>query len=167
MIKRLTSLLIKGEQTTIPAVDVLEEDGRVFFVADADIDCDGSGGNPEHDPWFQPDTTYHHDGKALNAYKVPFIVVPPSIIKLTRPAVLGCLARLTYIKTGKSTDCIVGDIGPKFKLGECSPCAATRVGIPPSPVNGGVSDYNLVAYEIWPGEMATIDGITYALQPRS
>lgn len=164
MIRRLTNLLIKGEGSKYPAVDVLEEDGRVFFVADADIDCDGSGGNPDRDPYFQPDTTYHHNGKALNAYEVPFIVVPPAIIRLTKQTVLGCAARLTYAKTGKSCQCIVGDIGPTFKLGECSPAAAKLVGIPPSPVNGGVSDYDLVTYELWPGQVAKIDGITYALQ---
>lgn len=163
--KRLLSLPIKGENTPILAVDVLMDGERVFFIADCDIDADGSGGNPENDPWFQPDTTYHYRGKALNAYKVPFIVVPPSIVKAVGPVVLGCRALMTYLKTGLSTECIVGDIGPSKKLGEASPQAALRVGMPASPIFGGEDDYSAVVYEIWPGESTTIDGIHYPLQP--
>jgi hypothetical protein len=162
--RRLLSLPIKGEGTPILAVDVLTDNGRVFFIADADIDCDGSGGNPEGDPWFQPDTTYHYQDEALNAYEVPFIVLPVSVMKAVKPPVLGCRARMTYIKTGLSTDCIVGDIGPSRKLGECSPCAARRVDMPPSPINGGEDDYNQVLYEVWPGQATTIDGVFYPLQ---
>lgn len=165
MITRLLSLPIQGEHAPILAVDVLRQDGELFFVADADIDCDGSGGNPENDPWFQPDTTYHYQGKALNAYEVPFIVVPKSIIRAVPGIVLGCKARITYIKTGLSTDCIVGDIGPSKKLGECSPCAAARVNMNASAINGGEDSYDGVLYQLWPGQAATIDGISYPLQP--
>lgn len=165
MIRRLLSLPIKGEHTPILAVDVLHEDGRVFFVADADIDADGSGGNPDHDPYFQPDTTYHHNGAALDAYVVPFIVVPKSVVNAVAPVVLGCKARATNTLTGRSADCIVGDIGPSFKLGELSPEAASRIGLHSSPINGGTDDYNGVLYEIFPGETVTIDGVFYSLQP--
>lgn len=163
--KRLLSLPIRGEHTPILAVDVLDDDGHIFFVADCDIDCDGSGGNQDHDPYFQPDTTYHHQGKALNAYTVPFIVVPASIIKSVPGIVLGCRAQMTYLKTGLSTECIVGDIGPSFKLGEASPQAARRVGMPSSPINGGEDDYNAVLFELWPGSQTEIDGVRYKLQP--
>ncbi len=163
--KRLLSLPIRGEHTPILAVDVLEDDGRVFFVADCDIDGDGASGNLDNDPYFQPDTTYHHAGKALDAYKVPFIVVPPAIVRAVPGIVLGCLARLTYHKTGLSTECIVGDIGPSFKLGEASPQAAIRVGMPSSPIDGGDDDYNAVLFELWPGRVAMIDRVTYKLQP--
>ncbi len=165
MITRLLSLPIQGEHTPILAVDVLQEDGRLFFIADADIDNDGSGGNPEGDPYHQDDTTYHYQGKALNAYEVPFIVVPSSIIKAVPGIVLGCKARMTYIKTGLSTDCIVGDVGPSKKLGECSPCAASRVHMNASAISGGEDSYNGVCYDLWPGQQVTIDGITYPLQP--
>ncbi len=165
MITRLLSLPIHGEHTPILAVDVLQEDGRLFLVADADIDCDGSGGNPEGDPYFQPDTTYHYHGVALNAYEVPFIVLPQSIIMAVPGIVLGCKARITYIKTGLSTDCIVGDVGPTNKLGECSPCAAARVGMNASAISGGEDSYNGVLYQIWPGKQVVIDGIQYPLQP--
>lgn len=165
MIRRLLSLPISGENTSILAVDVLEEDGRDFFIADCDIDADGSGGNPYNDPYFQPDTAYHYQGKALNPYKVPFIVLPSSLVKAVAPVVMGCRARLTYLKTGKSSEGIVGDIGPTKKLGECSCIMAELVGMSGHPNHGGSSNYNDVLYEWWPGEQATINGITYPLQP--
>lgn len=164
MIRRLKSLPISGENTTILAVDVLEEDGRDFFIADCDIDADGSGGNPYNDPYFQPDTAYHYKGEALNPYEVPFIVLPSSLIKAVRPVVLGCRSRLTYLPTGKSVEGIVGDIGPTKKLGECSVYMALMAGMSGNPNHGGTSNYNDVLYEWWPGEQATINGITYPLQ---
>lgn len=164
MIQRLLSLPIKGENTSILAVDVLTDNGKLFFVADADIDADGAGGNPHHDPYFQPDTTYHLNGEALNPYEVPFIVLPPSIIRSVIPIVMGCRARMTYLKTGLSVDCIVGDVGPRTKLGEVSVCAAVRVNMNASPISGGEDDYNGVLYEVWPGQTTTIDGLFYPLQ---
>jgi len=165
MITRLLNLPIEGEGTSIKDVDVLEEHGKIFFVADADICCDGSGGNPDNDPYFQPDTAYHYQGQALNAYKVPFIVVPKSIINAVKGIVLGCKARMTYIRTKMTVECIVGDIGPSAKIGECSPRAAQAVMMNPNPVHGGEDDYNMVLYEIFPGVETTIEGIKYPLQP--
>lgn len=165
MIERLLSLPIQGEHTSILAVDVLTELGKLFFVADLDVDCDGSGGNPDHDPYFHPDTSYHYQGEALNAYEVPFIVLPKSVINSVLPVVLGCRARITNLKTGQSTECVVGDVGPSKKLGEASPEACRRVGINGNPNTGGVDSYNGVLYEVWPGVPAVIDGITYPLQP--
>lgn len=151
---------------TIQGCEILQhEDGHVSFLADADIDCDGSGGNPDNDPYFQPDTTLHRNGRALNAYAESFIVVPPSIIKGVVPVVLGCKARVLYRKTGIYRDAVVGDVGPRTKIGELSVALAKRLGIPHNPNYGGESDFRLVLYEIWPGIPATVDGLDYQLQP--
>ena len=52
---------------TIQGADIVQEiiNGyeTVTFTADADIDCDGSGSNPHHDPCFQPDTALHYPAK--------------------------------------------------------------------------------------------------------
>lgn len=137
----------------------------IHFTADADIDCDGSGGNPWGDPYFQPDTSLHVDGHALNAEKVPFIVVPPAIIAAVKPVVLGSWARVTYYRTGRQCLAVVGDIGPRSKIGEISVECARRLGMNPSPIDGGEDDFTQVLYEIEPGRPAVIDGITYPLQP--
>jgi hypothetical protein len=41
--------------------------------------------------------------------------------------------------TGRSIQSIVGDIGPRKKLGEVSPRCAVELGFPSSPRNGGVT----------------------------
>lgn len=141
-----------------------DDDGRVHFEGDMDIDCDGSGGNPHHDPYFQPDTTLHLNGEALNAELVPFIVVPPLIVHGVKGIVMGCLARVTNSRNGKQAWAVVGDVGPTKKLGEGSPRVADLLGINPNPNHGG-EDEKVLLYEIWPGKVAAIDGLTYPLQP--
>src|ERR1043166_8532401 len=76
-------------------------DELVVFRADADIDCDGSGGNPDNDPWFQPETTLQRAGKSLDAYNEPFIVVPPIVITKTNGIVLGAFAIVENITTAE------------------------------------------------------------------
>ena len=140
-------------------------DGRCWMVADADIDCDGSGGNPDHDPYFQPDTSLHdHEGKALNAYTVPFIVLPPAAMLGVTGRVLGCRARVHYLETGKIAEAVVGDQGPRLKVGELSVECARRLGMPSNPNAGGCQDFSLVLYEWWPGFPAVVDGVIYPLQ---
>lgn len=165
--KRLLNLTVT-DGGSVRAPDVFEDaDGSYWFIAKFSVDCDCSGGNPDHDPYFQPDTSYHYDGKALNAYEVPFIVLPPSIIRAVAPIVLGCKASATLIATGETHEAIVGDVGPAHKLGEGSPFLASKIGLNPNPNHGGTSDYNAVLFRFWPGETATINGITYPLQPSS
>lgn len=144
--------------------ETIEFKEKVVFTADADIDCDGSGGNPDNDRYYLPDTTIHYDGRPLNAYVVPFIVVPPIICRKTAGMVLGCAARFTYLKTGIRVDCVVGDIGPTFKVGEISPAAAKPVGINPNPVHGGEDNMDMCVYEIWPGIPARLGTMKFDLQ---
>lgn len=137
---------------------------RCCFFGDADIDADGSGGNPYNDPYFQPDTTYHFQGKALNSELTNFIVVPPVVVSGVAPVVLGCHARVTDFTTGKRAIAVVGDLGPTFKVGEVSIALARELGIPWHPVTGGLQEFRFF-YELWPGTPATVHGVTYTLQP--
>ncbi|MEI6598301.1 MAG: hypothetical protein WCL22_04590, partial [bacterium] len=93
-----------------------EADGRVHFLGDFDVDCDG-GSNPHHDPCWQPDTTLHLNGKPIDAETVPFIVVPPVIVKSVIGIVMGCLAQVTNTRNGKSVLAVVADLGPSKKVG--------------------------------------------------
>lgn len=136
----------------------------VEFIADADEDNDGSGGNPEHDPCHQDDTTLHGpDGRPLNAYKVPFIVVPPLICEQTKGVVLGSMAFVRNITTGQTTPAVVGDIGPRHKIGEISPACAKRVGLHITAFSG--EERHIVHYRILVGKPAMVDGVTYSLKP--
>lgn len=136
----------------------------VHFIADFDSDNDGSGGNPEHDRYHQDDTTLHDpNGKALNAYEVPFVVVPPLICQRTRGIVLGSECLLTNTSNGRRVMCVVGDIGPHHKIGEASPAAAKAVGAHASAYSG--DERHVFDYEIRVGKPAFINGVQYALKP--
>lgn len=136
----------------------------VDFKADADIDCDGIGGNPFHDPYFQRRTSLMVNGRFLHAEAEPFIVVPPVVIKKTKGIVLGCLCEVENTRNGRIAQAVVGDSGPTFKIGEISPALALQLGLDPNPNHGGTSDF-IIHYRIYPGRPATIGCQQYALQP--
>lgn len=148
---------------TIAGIDVVWNGERLSFLCGLEIDGDGSGGNAENDPCFQDDTTLHdpHD-VALNARKVPWFVVPPRLIRAVPQVVLGCIGNATNAVTGQASPFVVADIGPDDKLGEGSICLAERIGVPSSPINGGITR-RIIRIELFPGSAAAIDGIAYAL----
>lgn len=139
------------------------DDLSVVFNADADVDCDGLGGNPHHDKYFQPDTFYHHNGHALTAEKVPYVVVPPVVVRATKGVVMGCKVIVTNLKNGKVVHAVVGDLGPTRKIGEVSVLCAERLGLSGDPNTGG-TDEHIIKYEIFPGIPAEVDGEPYELQ---
>jgi len=136
---------------------------RLEWVAGMTIDCDGSGGNPDNDPYFQDDTSLHYEGEALNAYEVPFIVVPPAVVKAVAPIVMGCMAIVINLKKGLVAQAVVGDRGPTKKIGEASCECADRVGLNSDPNHGG-TDEKIIRYIIFPGIPAVVDGVEYNLQ---
>jgi hypothetical protein len=142
---------------------LLHEDGRITFKAKAAIDADGTG--PHHgDPTSQSDTSLHLNGKPLNADEDIYIVVPPAILKGVVSIVLGCQALVHNLKNGTSTTAVVGDIGPKKKIGEISVACAIALGINSSPTKGG-EDGHVIEYIIYPGQAAVVNGKQYKLQP--
>lgn len=110
-------------------------------------------------------TWYRHRGKSmtdpaayLDSMTVAYIVVPPIVISHTTGVVRGCRARVTW--KGKSIDCVVGDKGPRNRIGELSIAAARLLGMPDSPRTGGITQAEAL-YELWPGQPAP----GYELQP--
>lgn len=100
----------------------------------------------------------------VDSATVPFIVVPPAIIRGVAGIVLGCRAKITHERTGKTCEAVVADVGPSFKIGELSIAAAERIGIPSNARHGGESAF-CVLYELWPGVAAVVDGVKFPLQP--
>jgi len=189
-----------------------EDDGRVHFNADMDIDADGAyrAYHPDNksgldnlnnahsgDDWFgcvtvggepviqgpddpapgfyvsatslhllQPDGTVYprtNPRGYVDAESVPFIVVPPAVVEGVAAVVLGCQARITDTRNGKSVDCVVADTGPKVKTGEASIAAAKALGVPSSARTGG-EEKPVFTYDLWPGVPAVVNGVTYPLQ---
>jgi len=110
-------------------------------------------------------TRYRIPGRAesapdayVDAETVPYVVVPPLIVRKTKGIVCGCKARISW--GGKSVDCVVADLGPSDKIGEISIAAARALGLPSSPRHGGTSRPE-VFYEMWPGVAAP----GFTLQP--
>lgn len=154
-----------GTIQKVPIIKEVADDGTeiVRFTADMDVDCDGIGGNPDHDRYYQPETTLRHKGKSLNAAKVPFGVTPPIVVKRTTGIVFGSRLICRNKQNGRVVEAVVGDEGPMFKIGEGSTRLCELLGLDPNPNHGGTSDF-IIEYEIHVGVPAVIDGETYELQ---
>lgn len=99
----------------------------------------------------------------VDAETVEYIVVPPIIVSATKGAVLGCQARATNLRNGRTYLGVAADLGPRTKCGELSMAMARAIGIPDSPRHGGEDD-PIVRYELWPGVPAEIRGKRFVLQ---
>lgn len=142
---------------------VQRDDMSIVYFAKAAIDSDGSD-NRHHDPCWQASTSLKHKGHYIDAESIPYIVVPPLIIRGVKGIVMGSMARVRNTITGAQTMAVVADVGPTRKLGEMSCECARRIGLSGNPNKGG-TDGRIIRYEIFPGTPAIVDGVTYALQP--
>lgn len=132
---------------------------RVFCVSDMDEDNDGPGGSLAEDPDWQPETSLRHEGKSIDSRKVAGVVVPAWLPRAVGPVVLGSQAFVTNLATGEHEAAVVYDLGPTRKSGEGSNLLCRRVG-----AKGG-ENRPVFLYEIMLGVPATVDGVTYELQP--
>lgn len=125
---------------------------------------DGDGTGPSHgDPDYQDDTSLHDHHSALNADEDQYIAIPLEIRDAVKQPVLGCQGHAKH--GGKIAQFVVGDIGPKNKLGEVSIALANSLGIPSSPTTGGTLEG--VQYTIYPGQPANVNGKQYDLQTKA
>lgn len=104
--------------------------------------------------------------KYVDSATVPFIVVPPMIIKGVAGVVMGCRAVVTNTRNGKTVEAVVADAGPSNHLGEISVACAKGLGISTGgkhPANGGGAESG-IKYQLFPGIPAVVDGVRYPLQ---
>lgn len=144
-----------GTPTSFGRLDTLQSaqkngDGSYSFRSGASIDVDGSG--PHHgDPKASSGTSLEvrdANGRkqALNADKTPYFVLPPQVASKIG-AQPGDLGLISY--NGKTVPAVFGDRGPGHRIGEISRKAAQDLGIPDSPISGGVPSG--VDYRVFPG----------------
>lgn len=150
-----TLIIVPG--AGIPVFD--NGDGSYSYESDFMIDGDGTGSS-HGDPDYQNTTSYKPD---LNADIDPYIVLPPEVIRAVAPKVIGCKALVENLFNGKSHDAVVGDIGPRIKIGEGSIDLADDLGVPDSPTEGG-DQLVRFRYTFWPGIPAVVDDKIYSLQ---
>ena len=136
--------------------------GNWWGVACDPNECDGDPiiqGGRDPCPGYYVSTTayfvpgyYYSDPRCyLHSGDVPFMVIPGNVRKATVGKCKGCRGKVTDNKTGKTIDCVVGDIGPSDHMGEASMAVADFFGIDSNPKNGGSSDETRFRYECWPG----------------
>lgn len=151
-----------GEEDGHPVVQGSGDPCPGAFVSATSLHLPGKDGKPL--PRSSP-------FKYVDSATVPFVVVPPMIIRGVAGVVMGCRAVVTNTKNGKSVEAVVADGGPSNKLGEISLACAKAIGVPAGegsthPANsGGVdADSHIIQYRLFPGFAATVNGVTYPLQ---
>lgn len=102
-------------------------------------------------------TSYAHKGHAhtdprayVDANAVVYIVLPSHWRREAIGVVLGCVAEIHDLHTGKTELGVVADLGPRDHCGEASIACARLVGVPHSPKNGGTEERRFV-YTFRPG----------------
>jgi len=147
---------------TISATPTYKLDNNSYiFLAGADIDGDGCGGNEENDPDFQDTTTYKPD---LNSRVVRGFVLPGVLMRAIPEVCIGCQGKVTHVLSGVTSQAVVYDEGPNTRIGEQSIALAAFFGIDANPVTGGTQQ-PLFLYQFFPGVAAQVNGVTYQLQP--
>lgn len=111
-----------------------------------------------------PGSAEHVRERWVDSFSVPYVVLPPEVIRAVGPAVLGCACRVAHQGSGYGTDAVVADVGPRGRIGEASMAAAKACHVNPNPRVGGDNQRRYL-YEIYPGMAAEIDGVKYNLQP--
>ena len=109
-----------GEVTGTPIVQKDTDPCPGAYVSATSLHLPGEDGKPL--PASSP-------FKYVDSATVPFIVVPPMIIKGVAGIVMGCRAVVTNSKTGQTTEAVVADGGPKNHLGEISVACAKAIGV--------------------------------------
>ena len=152
-------------ELTIEGIKISVQDDRVIYHTPwFRVDGDGDPTDHFHDPCWQRDTSLHGpDGKPVNALAMPYVVVNPYIAASLPAVFLGGLALVSW--RGKTVTAVMADIGPHNKIGEGSEALAAALGMPPSSVNGGLSNdpTHLVEWLLFPGKPADVKGVQFAL----
>lgn len=113
----------------------------IWWTADMDIDCDGGQGSIcMSDPYYMASTSAVDSlGNPLDASTLPFIVIPLPSTRF-RYADYGIrTGQVALVMYGnRMAFGIFGDAGPSSAIGEASFAMAQQLGIPSSPISGGV-----------------------------
>jgi len=143
-----------GGTSNIP---VCQTDEVIWWNADMDIDCDGGRGSVcMSDPYYLPETSAVDSmGRPLDASTLPFIVIPLASTRFRyadhgiRHGQVGLVLYRDRMVFG-----IFGDLGPAAIIGEASFAMAEALGIPSSPISGGVDSG--VTYLIFTGTTSRV-----------
>jgi len=140
-----------GTYTGIPKGFSQTRGGALVFQGKMDTDCDGAPSCPSIDPYGQTSTSFTYGGKAIDALKVNYIVLPSDLSKkLGSKIKLGDIAAVMY--NGKVSYAVYADNGPLGKGGEGSVHLSQELGFNPycgTKICRGISSG--VSYVVFPG----------------
>src|SRR5262245_20971422 len=129
------------------------------FIGNNDVCTDGSG--PSHgDDYHLTKTAYN---PTLNADIDYYIVLHPKMRTGVKPVVLGCMGRVTNLKTREWHWGVWGEVGPQSKAGENAIVLAQHLN-PKVSANDGDESF-IYLYECWPGVAAVVGEKHYKLIP--
>lgn len=138
---------------------VSEDQTYMEFIGNLDVCTDGTG-PPHGDEYHLPRTAYT---PSLNADMDHYIVLHPKMRTGVAPVVLGCMGRVTNLRTREWHWGVWGEVGPGDKAGECAIVLAQFLN-PKVSANVGDSKFDYL-YECWPGVAAKIGNKQYKLIP--
>jgi len=140
-----------GSYTGVPNGFFQTSNGALVYTGKMDTDCDGAPSCPSIDPYGQTSTSYSYGGKAIDALKTNYIVLPSDLSrKLGGVYKLGDIAAVSY--NGRVSYAIYADNGPLGKAGEGSVHLTQELGFNPycgSKICRGISSG--VSYVVFPG----------------
>lgn len=147
--------------TVADGVEILVSDDQSYmsFISNLDVCTDGKG-PPHGDKSHLKQTAY---SPSLNADEDYYIVLHPKMRTGVHPVVLGCMGRVTNLRTFEWHWGVWGEVGPSDKTGETAIVLAKHLN---PAVSANVGDTaRIYLYECWPGVPATVEGKVYKLEP--
>jgi len=147
-----------GKKTGTPIIQGNSDPCPGAYVSATSLHLFDHNGNP-----LPPSSPF----KYVDSATVPFIAVPPLIIRGVVGIVLGCRCVVTNSRTDQSVEAVVADVGPADHLGEISVACAKAIGVPigtTHPANSGGAPSPTIHYQLFPGTAAVVNGVTYPLQ---
>jgi hypothetical protein len=125
--------------------------GALVWTGKMDTDCDGAPSCPSIDPYGQTQTSFTYAGKAIDALKTNYFVLPSDLSrKLGGKYKLGDIAAVMY--NGHVSYAVYADNGPLGKAGEGSVHLSQELGFNPycgSKICRGISSG--VSFVVFPG----------------
>jgi hypothetical protein len=138
---------------------VTNDQTYMVFLSNLDVCTDGTG-NHYDDATPLNKTAYT---PYLNADKDYYIVLHPKMRTGVKPVVLGCMGRVTNLRTREWHWGVWGEVGPADKTGEAAIVLAQHLN-PKVSANSGDSN-RVYLYECWPGVAAVVGTKQYKLKP--
>jgi len=140
-----------GSYSGVPSGFFTTQSGALVYQGKMDTDCDGAPSCPKIDPYGQTSTSFTYQGKAIDALKTNYIVLPSDLSrKLGSKIKLGDIVAVGY--NGQVSYAVYADNGPLGKAGEGSVHLSQELGFNPycgSKICRGISSG--VQYVVFPG----------------